>query len=181
MKKLFIFVALIVIIVIGASFVIRGMSDSDTNSTGVVEVSEGGVTLSIPETWVIANSEYNSTVVAVADPNSKDSLGFSLINVNIEKISDVYSLSSEFESNYNKLSKNSDYNILYEGNVSVSGFDDAMEAGYITTINGQTKQHKAIWVQKDSDVYVILCTAPQNQFSTQESTFDYIVNSIKIS
>ena len=55
-----------------------------------------------------------------------------------------------------------------------------MEADYTSGSGGDVKQHKAIWIKKDSDIYVILCSAPQSEFDEKLSTFDFIINSVKL-
>lgn len=89
-------------------------------------------------------------------------------------------LKNEFESNYKSLSRNSDYEIEYLGNATVQG-NDAMEAAYLTTGGSVVKEHKAVWLQGDGEIYVILCTSPQDQFDNYEPIFDYAINSVKIS
>ena len=101
------------------------------------------------------------------------------MNVNIQKKSNVRSLESEFNSNYNVLARNSDFNILFEGNVTFNG-ESALEADYTDESSGVSKQHKAVWIQKGSDIYVILCSAPQSEFDAKVSTFDFIINSVQL-
>ena len=55
-----------------------------------------------------------------------------------------------------------------------------MEADYTSVVNNQTKQHKAIWIPKGSDIYVILCSAPESEFENMVGTFDFIINSVKL-
>ena len=175
--KLFI---IIVILVIGGSLVYKNYKDSTDidKSKESIEISKNGITMLIPGDWVEAKSESNTTAIAAADPGSKDSLGFSSINVNIENKTSYNSLSYEFNNNYKTLSRDSAYEILYEGNVSIAG-TEGMEAGYTSSKTGFLKQHKAIWFKQGDQLYVILCTAPQSQFAEEESTFDFIINNIK--
>ena len=182
MKKWIVIAILLVLVVIGASFMFKAHTDNQAkeNTTEAYEISENGVTLTVPSTWVSAESKSNMTLLAVADPNSKDSSGFSTVSINIEKKETTNSLKNEFESNYKSLSRNSDYDILYEGNATVQG-NDAMEAAYLTTGSSIVKEHKAVWLQGDGEIYVILCTSPQDQFDSYEPIFDYAINSIKIS
>ena len=72
--------------------------------------SPNGVALTVPSTWVSAESKSNMTLLAVADPNSKDSSGFSNVNINVEKKETINTLKNEFESNYKSLSRNSGCN-----------------------------------------------------------------------
>lgn len=183
MKKIFGIGLLLIILIVGISFLINfpiwGSNEEVDASQQSIDYSENGITLSMPGDWVSADSKSNDSVLAVAKPDPKDSSGFSSINVNIEKKSKARSLQSEFNSNYNTLSRNSDFNILFMGNVSFNG-EPAMEAEYTSVSDNVTKHHKAIWFQKGSDIYVILCSAPDYLYGDLTGTFDFIINSIKM-
>jgi hypothetical protein len=184
MKKIIGIGLLIIILIVGVSFLVNfpifGNHGDDVNaSQQSVEYSANGITLSMPGDWVSADSKSNESILAVAKPDPKDSSGFSSINVNIEKKSKARSLQSEFTSNYNILSRNSDFNILFMGNVSFNG-KPAMEAEYTSVSDNVTKHHRAIWLQEGSDIYVILCSAPDSQYEELKGTFDFIINSIKM-
>ena len=87
MKKWIVIVILLVIVVLGASFMFKSHNETQQkeNTTEAYEISENGVALTVPSTWVSAESKSNMTLLAVADPNSKDSSGFSNVNINVEK------------------------------------------------------------------------------------------------
>ena len=182
MKKIIGIGLILILLIVGVSFFINNPISTDNGedlSKQSVDYSENGISLSMPGNWVSAKSNSNKTVLAIADPNYKDSAGFNIVNVNIEKKSNARSLQSEFTSNYNTLARNSDFNILFMGNVT---FNDqaAMEADYTSVANNQTKQHKAIWIPKGSDIYVILCSAPESEFENKLGTFDFIINSVQL-
>ena len=183
MKKIIGIGLLIIILIVGVSFfvnypIFNNDSDADASQQSI-EYSENGITLSMPGDWVPADSKSNESVLAVASPNSKDSSGFNDVNVNIEKKSKANSLQSEFKSNYNILSRNSDFTIIFMGNVTFNG-KDAMEAEYTSVSNNDTKHHRAIWFQEGSDIYVILCSAPESEYENLVGTFDFIIDSIKM-
>ena len=182
MKKIIGIGLILILLIVGVSFFINNPistgSDEDLSQQSV-DYSENGISLSMPGDWVSAKSNSNETVLAVADPDYKDSAGFNSVNVNIEKKSNARSLQSEFISNYNTLARNSDFNILFMGNVSFNG-QSAMEADYTSVASNQTKQHKAIWIPKGSDIYVILCSAPESEFDYMVGSFDLIINSVKL-
>ena len=182
MKKIIGIGLILILLIVGVSFFINNPintgSDEDLSQQSV-DYSENGISLSMPGNWVSAKSNSNETVLAVADPDYKDSAGFNSVNVNIEKKSNARSLQSEFTSNYNTLARNSDFNILFMGNVSFNG-QSAMEADYTSVASNQTKQHKAIWIPKGSDIYVILCSAPESEFDNMVGTFDFIINSVRL-
>lgn len=182
MKRIIVIGLILILLIVGVSFFINNPINTNNEvdlSQQSVDYSENGISLSMPADWVAADSESNETVLAVADSNSKDSSGFNSVNVNIEKKSKSNSLQSEFNSNYNILARNSDFNILYMGNVSYNG-EAAMEAEYTSVSNNITKHHKAIWIKKESDLYVILCSAPESEYDDKVGTFDFIINSIQL-
>ena len=124
MKKIIGIGFVLILLIVGISFFINNPINVENEvdlSQQSVDYSENGISLSMPGDWVSADSKSNSTVLAVADSNAKDSSGFNSINVNIEKKSKARSLQYEFNSNYNTLARNSDFNILYMGNVSFNG------------------------------------------------------------
>lgn len=183
MKRIIGIGLILILLIVGISFFINNPINIENEidlSKQSIDYSENGISLSMPGDWVSANSYSNDTVLAVADSNVKDSSGFNTINVNIEKKSKARSLQSEFNSNYNTLARNSDYNILYLGNVSFNG-EEAMEADYTSMSTSGVKQHKAIWIKKGSDIYVILCSAPISEYENELGTFDFIINSVKFS
>ena len=179
-KKYIIGIIVLVIIIVGAMFLVNNKlnSDKDVNGTESLLVSENGVSIIVPANWEKANSQSNESILAVADPKSKDSSGFNNINVNIERKNITGSLENEFNSNYKTLSYNSNYQILFTGNVSFAN-QVGMEADYTSNVGGISKQHKAIWLEKDDYVYVILCSAPQTSFTEQENTFNSILGTFK--
>ena len=182
MKKIIGIGLVLILLIVGVSFFINNpinTGNGEELSQQSVDYSENGISLSMPGNWVSAKSNSNNTVLAIADPDAKDSSGFNSINVNIEKKSNAKSLQTEFASNYNTLARNSDFTILFMGNVSFNG-QAAMEADYTSVVNNQTKQHKAIWIPKGSDIYVILCSAPESEFENMVGTFDFIINSVKL-
>jgi uncharacterized protein YxeA len=180
MKKYYLIGILAILLVISVSGCIGDNNSNNGNSTRVQSVTQNGVILEFPSNWVQAKAQDNASVFAVADPNSKDSQGMSDINVNIEKQKISSNLEDDFTSTYTQLSSNSDYKILTEGNVTVGEYK-GLEATYTTTANGTTRMHKAVWVQKNDEAYVILCSAPQDKFDSQTSIFDFIISNFKFS
>lgn len=183
MKKSYIIGIVVIIVIVGALFLYNNKvnNDKDVNATESLLISENGVSIIVPVDWVKASSQSNESILAVANSTSKDSNGFNDINVNIEKKDMEGSLESEFNSNYKSLSSNTDYQMLFTGNVSGIGGQDGMEADYTSNVDGIPKQHKAIWIENDGSIYVILCSAPQTVFVDQEKIFNVIINTFQFS
>ena len=111
MKKSYIIVLLVLMVIASAAFLLvynAKHSEDITNGTSSLLVSQHGVSIIVPQEWVKADTDSNSSILAVANSSSKDSDGFNDINVNIERKQSVNSLDYEFK-NYCK-SLASDYN-----------------------------------------------------------------------
>jgi len=160
-----------------------GDSNNDNNSTNDtthLTIAKNGILIKYPGNWVVATSGSNDSIVAVADPSSKDSsTGFSNVNVNIERRNFTSSLETYFNQTYTKLFSNSDYTPMAQGHTSIGSYN-ALEAVYTQNSNGTIKQHRALWIAHNNEVYVILCTAPQNEFQNQVKNFDLIISSFRI-
>ena len=154
--------------------------NNSTNDTSPLTMAKNGVLIKYPGNWVVATSGSNDSILAVADPNFKDSdSGFSNVNVNIERRNLSSSLATYFNQTYTKLFSNSDYSQMAQGNTSIGSYN-ALEAVYTQDSNGTVKQHRALWIEHNNEVYVILCTAPQEEFQNQVKNFDLIISSFRI-
>ncbi|MBC7101420.1 MAG: hypothetical protein H5T40_07325 [Methanobacteriales archaeon] len=137
------------------------------------------ITFEYPPDWVIANSQANDTIVAVADPKSVNpQTGYAQTVVVIQKRGlegDFYQMYNE---NYATLFNNSSYQRISEGNITIGSLQ-ALENTYIVTEGDVKKKQMAIWIQKRDEVYVILCSALASEFDKEKSNFDIILNSFK--
>jgi photosystem II reaction center protein PsbP len=174
-----------IIIILAVIFVSGCITDSNNgnNTNGTVNpttLAKNGISIEYPGNWVVANSGANDSILAVADPKFEDSnTGLSSVNVNIERQNLSSSLISFFNQTYSKLFSNSSYTLLAQGNASVGQYK-ALECIYTQDANGSIKQHRALWIENNNEVYVILCTAPQDEFQNQANNFDFILSTFKI-
>lgn len=180
MKKYLLGIVLIMAVV----FVSGCITDSDnvgTNGTDAPKtIVKNGILVKYPCTWVVADSGANNSLFAIADPKSKDSeSGFSSVNVNIERKDLPSSLKSYFNQTYSKLFSNSEYTPIAQGNASAGEYR-ALECIYTQNSDGVLKKHRALWIENNNQVYVILCTAPEGDFDKQSKNFDFIVSTFKI-
>jgi len=179
MKK-YLLGVIVILAVIFVSGCINDSNDNATNNTDPLTIAKNGVLIKYPGTWVVATSGSNDSILAVADPNSKDSVtGYSNINVNIERRNIPISLKSYFNQTYTKLFSNSDYTPIAQGEVIIGSYS-ALESVYTQDSNGTVKMHRAIWIENNNEVYVILCTAPKDKFQNQVKNFDFILSNFKI-
>lgn len=174
-----------IIIILAVIFVSGCITDSNndnttTNDTAPLTLAKNGVLIKYPGTWVVANSGSNDSIVAVADPDSKDpATGYSDVNVNIERRSLPTSLNTYFNQTYTQLFSDPNYTPIAQGQVAIGPYT-ALESLYAVDSNGTIKQHRALWIENNNEVYVILCTAPQNEFQNQAKNFDFIISNFKI-
>ncbi|RBQ22264.1 hypothetical protein ALNOE001_19880 [Candidatus Methanobinarius endosymbioticus] len=171
-----------IVLIIAVIFVFGCITDSGSiNGTKAPKtIAKNGILLKYPGTWVVADSGANDSIVAVADPKSKDDgSGFSVVNVNIERKELPSSLESYFNQTYSKLFFNSDSTPIAQGNASVGEYN-ALEYIYTQNSDGTMKKHRALWIENNNKVYVILFTAPEENFDSQSKNFDFIISSFKI-
>ena len=57
---------------------------------------------------------------------------------------------------------------------------EALQYMYTSNINGTEKEHKAVWFEKGGQAYVLLYSAPVNQFESNMYVFDFILSDIRI-
>jgi len=137
------------------------------------------ITFEYPANWVIAKSQANDTIVAVADPKSVNpQTGYAQTLVVIQKRElegDFYYM---YNQNYATLFNNSSYQRISEGNITIGSLK-ALENTYLITEDGVKKKHRAIWIQRGDKVYVILCSALDNEFEKEKINFDIIINSFR--
>lgn len=173
---------LCIILIIAAVFVSGCITGSDNSSNNRIEapktIVKNGILVKYPGNWVVPGSAANNSIVAIADPNSKDSdSGFT--NVNIERQDLPTSLELYFNQTYSKLFSNPEYTPIAQGNASIGKYS-SLECMYTHNNAGMVKKHRALWIENNNQVYVILCTAPQENFENQAKNFDFILSNFKI-
>ncbi len=174
MKKYFL--ALLVISIITFT---SGCTSSDDNTNTTKTLDQNNISFTYPATWVLGESEVNGTIAAVADPNSVNSqTGFAETVVTVEVKNLSGTMDAMYAQNYATLFNNSSYQRISEGNLTI-GDIQALENVYTVDYNGVKKQQRAVWIEKDDQVYVILCSSLADQFEKEKNNFDMIVNSFK--
>ena len=73
----------------------------------------------------------------------------------------------------------SSFKLISSGD-SVIGDRQAVEYIYTSNQNGIEREHKAVWFEKGGQAYVLLYSAPINQFEQNLYVFDYILSDIQI-
>jgi hypothetical protein len=170
-------VMLLLFLISAASLV---SADDNANSDLSIEtLSKGGITIQYPSSWGNSESTSNYSVMAISKIDSIDSFGVGQVNIQIEKNSYDGDFYNFVEDTYNKMKKDSSFQLASSGDVAIGG-KEAIEYIYTSNQNGVEKEHKAIWFEKGGQAYVIMYSAPIEEFENNLYVFDYILSGIQI-
>lgn len=172
------FLALLVISLVIFTSGCTSNNNSEINQTQTF--SQNGVFFEYPGNWVVATSQANDTIVSVADPNSINAItGYADTSVTIQQRTLTGTLYSMYEENYDILFTNESYQRVFESNITLDD-SQAYENIYQVDENGVLKQQRAVWLEKNNQVYVILCSALVNQFEKEKQNFNLIINTFRV-
>lgn len=163
-----------VLVVLSASVV-----SADSNATSVLTLSNSGITINYPSDWGYSKAVSSDSIMAISKLNTIDSFGVGQVNINVEKRPIEGDFFSFVNSTYQSMERDPNYELVSSGESVIAG-NDALEYIYTSNTNGVQKQHKAVWFEKGGQAYVILYSAPINQFENNLYVFDYILSDIKI-
>jgi hypothetical protein len=152
---------------------------SNQNQTNQTSYSQNGVTFNYPSSWQVANTTSPNAVVAVADPKTVDNQSSPTTLVVIQKSNATGDLQTVYSENYANFFNNTGNQRVSEGNITVGGAQ-AIENVYTANESGVQKEMRAVWLTRNSQIYVILCSALQSDFNNEQSNFDMIINSFKV-
>lgn len=154
---------------------------SNEDQKNVTTYSQNGVTFNYPSSWQVANTTSPNAVVAVADPKTVNTqTGSPTTLVVIQKVNTTGSdLQTAYNANYANFFNDTSKQRVSEGNITVGGME-AIENIYIVNESGIQKEMRAIWLTRNNEIYVILCSALQSDFESEQSNFDTIINSFKV-
>jgi len=179
MKKYpFLIIAILSLVVLASGCV------TNNNSNSTKTYSQNGLYFVYNGTWEIANvtSTVPNAVVAVGDPSNVNPtthqpLTFVLIQkANVTQGTD---LQTAYNQNYLMFFNNTTNQRVSEANITVSN-NSAYENVYTTTSGGVQTEMRAVWVQQNGVIYVILCGTPPGNFQNEQNNFNLVVNSFKV-
>jgi hypothetical protein len=152
---------------------------SDNNTTKMLSSSKGGVMVQYPSDWVLSESTSNSSVIALAKADSVNASKVGQVTINVEKEPIEGSFDSFVNQTYTSMQHDSSFNLTSSGQVLI-GDNNATEYVYTSDVDGVVKQHKALWFDKGDQAYVVLYSAPIDQFDKNLNSFDYILENMQI-
>ncbi|MGZ7135261.1 MAG: PsbP-related protein [Methanobacterium sp.] len=173
MKKLGIFGIISILVLIVA---MSGCSSTNTYNAN-------GISFNYPSSWQTFSTKTLSTIVAVGDPKTVDnSTGYPNTYALVQKatIPSGSSLKQVYDAVYAQYAAGlTNYKTISENTTTVDGTTAYVNI-HSYDINGTPTQEEAVWIGKNSTIYVILCGALPGDFASQQSNFNMIINSFKV-
>ena len=169
---------LIVISLLLISTVASANNDTGSESE-VLTLSKGGISITYPSNWGYSQSTSNYSIMSISKLDSIDASGIGQININFEKKPLEGDFNTFLEDTYKTLQSDSSFELVSSGEVAIG---DRVGAEYVYISNQSTisKEHKAVWFEKGGQAYVILYSAPADQFESNLYVFDYVLSNIEI-
>ena len=169
-------IAIILIVFLLSSVSAESKSNDDTT---IQTLSKGGLTINYPSDWGYSKANSNYSIMSISKLASIDSAGVGQVNINFEKKPIEGEFYSFVNSTYKSMQYDSSFNLVSSGE-SIIGDRAALEYIYTSNDNGVERQHKAVWFEKGGQAYVLLYSAPMDQFDANLYVFDYILSDIQI-
>lgn len=149
------------------------------DGTDVLSLSKGGLTIHYPSNWGYSQAISNYSIMSISKLDSIDAAGIGQVNINFEKKPIEGDFYTFVNSTYKSMPYDSAFSLVSSGE-SVIGDRQALEYIYTSNDNGVEREHKAVWFEKGGQAYVLLYSAPVNQFEANLYVFDYILSDIQI-
>jgi len=179
MKNKLLIGSLIAIILI--IFMVSSVSaDTKTNDENSIQtLSKGGLVINYPSNWGYSQATSNYSIMSISKLDSIDAAGIGQVNINFEKKPIEGDFSSFVNTTYKSMEYDSSFSLVSSGE-SIIGDRPAFEYVYTSNDNGVEREHKAVWFEKGGQAYVLLYSAPIDQFESNLYVFDYILSDIQI-
>ena len=118
----------------------------------------------------------------VADPDSLASNGkdyYTLAAIQTVALPSNITLKEAYDATYSNFENDSSYVIVSQRVLTING-TPAYENIHKIDVNGVTKKERATWLEKNGTIYIILCGTLPKDFDSQQTNFDLITYSFKV-
>lgn len=143
--------------------------------------TQNNITFQYPAAWVVVQTTSPDAVAAVADPSSVISGTNSpatQVVIQTPNVTSSTNLTEAYNDNYANFFNSTGNQKVSEANITTDKLT-ALENIYTSSSSGIEKQYRAVWLEKNSTIYVILCSAKKADFESLQSKFDIIINSFQ--
>ncbi len=180
MKKYVVLVlAIVAVVVFFSGFFTFSSYANQGNNT----YNSNGISFNYSSSWQkIPNVKTQNALAGIGDLKSADE---STGNVNtvviVQKVALPSNMTLEqfYDDTYAKYAQDSTYRAVSNKTITVNGL-----AGYENVhkviANGFLKEERVIWLEKNGNIYVILCGALIGDFDSQQANFDIVIKSFRI-
>ncbi len=185
MKKYALLLIAILALVVFASGCI---GDSNTNQTSqptipTKQFSGNGISFSYPESWEQLQATTPNAIVTFGDPSSVDSATNNvntLVVIQSIPLPSGTTLKANYDATYAQYAAaDSSFRQISDSTTTVDG-TTAYVNTHTVNVSGVQKQEKAVWLEKNGKIYVILAGALPSAFESQQKNFDAIINTFKV-
>ena len=153
---------------------------AENNDTTIQTLSKGGLVIHYPSDWGYSQANSNYSIMSISKLDSIDSAGIGQVNINFEKKPIEGDFYTFVNNTYKSMQYDSDFQLVSSGESMVVD-KQALEYVYTSKDNGGAeREHKAVWFEKGGQAYVLLYSAPLDQFESNLYVFDYILSDINI-
>lgn len=154
-------------------------AQEDNSDITMMTLSKGGIVIHYPSNWGYSQSDSNYSIMSISELDSIDSAGVGQVNINFEKKALEGDFYTYLNNIYKSMQRDSSFNLTSSGEVMVGNIH-TYEYMYFYNQNGIVKEHKAVWFEKGGQAYVMLYSAPVNDFGDNLYVFDYILSDVQI-
>lgn len=173
-----------ILIILISLFIISAAScvsaeNEDNSDISMLTLSKGGLVIHYPSDWGYSQATSNYSIMAISKLDSIDAAGVGQVNINFEKKPVEGDFYTFVNSSYRSMQSDSAFQLVSSGESTI-GDRAALEYIYTSNDNGIEREHKAVWFEKGGQAYVLMYSAPLDQFDSNLYVFDYILSDIKI-
>lgn len=168
---------IIVLIILFFSCVISSIGATE-EPTDILTLSKGGIVMSYPSDWGYSKATSNDSIMAISKLDSIDSSGIGQVNINIEKRPIEGDFNTYVNKTYKSMENDPSFELVSSGEVII-GDKNAFECIYISKNGTDEREHKAVWFEKGGQAYVIMYSAPVDQFESNLYVFDYVLSELQ--
>ena len=169
---------LIVLFILALIIVVSGCTNQKQNS-----YSSNGISFNYPNNWKeISNVQTPNAIVGVGDPDSVDnSTGKVTTLVLVQKVAlpSGSTLKQFYDTTYTQFAQDPSFKTISDTTTTVDGTTAYIKT-YTANVNGVQKEEKAVWLEKNGNIYIILCGTLPPLFDSQQANFNMIINSFNV-
>ncbi|MGB9979777.1 PsbP-related protein [Methanobacterium sp.] len=184
MRKYLILVISILALVVFTSGCTDNGNQTKQSTVPTESYAVNGISFNYPDSWVeLKNITTQNSIVAYGDPDSIDkptNRVNTLVIVQKVPMPSGFTLKQFYDDTYAKFAaQDPSFQQISDSTTTVDG-----TTAYVNThkidVGRVQKEEKAVWLEKDGYIYIILMGSIPDAFSNQQANFDAIINSFQV-